>query len=409
VNKKEVVIINSTGGSPYHGPNFRSYYTGKNLLLLGYEVTIIANSYFHKFYNTPLLKGTLTNEVIDGINYIWIKTKKYQTRGFFQVLNQIQFTLKLYKNFHKMGLKDATVFIVSSPVPFSIFPVIFYSKIWNIKVIFEIRDLWPLVLQELGNFSKWHPYIYILKKTEKFAYLNSDHLVSVKPGDFEYIGQKYNVSKDKFSYIPNGFDFSIKPIKVLPVDMRESIPKNKFIVGYTGSLSIAYGIIYLLKAARELKNEGIHFIIIGSGPEKQDLINFVEKNKLLNVSFLGHLELSIVTKLIEYFDVCFLGYRKAGWLQYGISSNKLFGYMHSAKPIIAAMDTKYDLITKGKCGFTVSSEDPYEIETAIKRMYKLPKNQRDELGENGKKYLLKHHSFEQIAEKYSALFNKLYK
>ena len=42
-------------------------------------------------------------------------------------------------------------------------------------------------------------------------------------------------------------------------------------------------------------------------------------------------------------------------------------------------------------------------------MYKLPKNKRDELGENGKRYLLKHHSFEQIAEKYSALFNKLYK
>ena len=68
----------------------------------------------------------------------------------------------------------------------------------------------------------------------------------------------------------------IKPIKVLPLEMRECIPKNKFIVGYTGSLSIAYGIIYLLKAARELKNEEIHFIIIGSGPEKQDLINFVE-------------------------------------------------------------------------------------------------------------------------------------
>ena len=191
--------------------------------------------------------------------------------------------------------------------------------------------------------------------------------------------------------------------------MRESIPKNKFIVGYTGSLSIAYGIIYLLKAARELKNEGIHFIIIGSGPEKQDLINFVEKNKLLNVSFLGHLELSIVTKLIEYFDVCFLGYRKAGWMKYGISSNKLFGYMHNAKPIIASMDTKYDLITEGKCGITVPSENPNEIKKAIETMYKFPINKRNELGYNGKQYLLKHHSYEQIAEKYSRLFDALSK
>jgi glycosyltransferase involved in cell wall biosynthesis len=156
-------------------------------------------------------------------------------------------------------------------------------------------------------------------------------------------------------------------------------------------------------------NEEIHFIIIGAGPEKQDLINFVEKNKLSNVSFLGYLEISIVNKLIECFDVCFLGYRKAGWLKYGISSNKIFDYMHSAKPIIAAMDTKYDLISKGKCGITVPSEDPYEIQKAIETMYKLPKNKRNELGQNGKKYLLKHHTYEQIAEKYSRLFSELSK
>ena len=105
----------------------------------------------------------------------------------------------------------------------------------------------------------------------------------------------------------------------------------------------------------------IHFFIIGSGPEKQELLDFAKKNELSNISFFGHLELSIVTRLIEFFDVCFLGYKKAGWLKYGISSNKLFDYMHNAKPIIAAMDTKYDLITEGKCGITVPPENPDEI------------------------------------------------
>ena len=142
----------------------------------------------------------------------------------------------------------------------------------------------------------------------------------------------------------------------------------------------------------------IHFIIIGSGPEKQDLLKYVKNNKLSNVSFLGHLEISIVTKLIEYFDVCFLGYKKAGWLKYGISSNKLFGYMYSAKPIIASMDTKFDLITKSKCGITVPPENPYEIKKAIETMYKLPKNKRNELGQNGKKYLLKYLSLSRLVK-----------
>ena len=86
------------------------------------------------------------------------------------------------------------------------------------------------------------------------------------------------------------------------------IPENKFIVGYTGSMSIAYGIIYLLKAAKKIIKEEIHFLLIGSGPEEQNLFSYVKNNKLSNVSFLGHLELSIVTKLIEYFDVYCVAY-----------------------------------------------------------------------------------------------------
>ena len=93
--------------------------------------------------------------------YIWIKTKKYK-RGIQQVLNQIIFTIKLFRSFKKLGLKNSDIFIVSSPVPFSIIPVIFYAKRWNIRVIFEIRDLWPLVLQQLGNFSKWQKHKHIL-------------------------------------------------------------------------------------------------------------------------------------------------------------------------------------------------------------------------------------------------------
>ena len=73
------------------------------------------------------------------------------------------------------------------------------------------------------------------------------------------------------------------------------------------------------------------------------------------------------------------------------------------------MDTKYDLITEGKCGITVPPENPDEISKAIKTMYKLPKNKRNELGQNGKKYLLKYHAYEKIVDKYSRLFDELYK
>ena len=41
--------------------------------------------------------------------------------------------------------------------------------------------------------------------------------------------------------------------------------------------------------AKMLINEDIHFMIIGSGPEKKDLLNFVKNSKLSNISFFGEM------------------------------------------------------------------------------------------------------------------------
>ena len=71
------------------------------------------------------------------------------------------------------------------------------------------------------------------------------------------------------------------------------------------------------------------------------------------------------------------------------------------------MNTKFDLITESNCGITVSSEDPIAIRKTIETIYKLSIKKRKEMGHNGKIYLKKHHSYEQIAKKYSRLFDEL--
>ena len=63
-----ILIVNHNGGSIYHGPNLRTYYVAKELVMRGHKVTIATSSYSHKYIVAPKIHGLVTAEVIDGID-----------------------------------------------------------------------------------------------------------------------------------------------------------------------------------------------------------------------------------------------------------------------------------------------------------------------------------------------------
>ena len=46
------------------------------------------------------------------------------------------------------------VIIVSSASPLPIWKAYFWAKRFNAKLIFEVRDIWPMSIMELGGFKK---------------------------------------------------------------------------------------------------------------------------------------------------------------------------------------------------------------------------------------------------------------
>jgi glycosyltransferase involved in cell wall biosynthesis len=399
---KNIWIINEYAGTPYHGMEFRHYYLGKELVKSGNNVTVISSSYSHLFKNLPKVK----KENINGVNYLWLKTFNYGTsHDKRRVLKWFLFMFKIF--FLPFMLKKPKVIIVSPMAPFPIFPAWILSKIYRAKLIYEVKDIWPLSLIELGGFKVNHPFIKLMSWFEKFALNKSDVIVSNLQNYGEHIKNDIGLNRD-FEWISNGVDLDeLNQIESLNAKIKNLIPKDKFIVGYTGTVGVANALDSFCQSAIKLQDKNdILFVIVGDGQEKKNLMGKYAKYK--NILFIESIPKKQVQSMLSLFDACYIGLQKENLFKYGVSPNKLYDYMYSVKPIIYAIDSgKNNIVDIANCGVSVEAVNIDSISNGIITLYNKSKQERDNLGKNGKDYVLEHFTYEKLAKKYEGLMKDL--
>jgi len=393
---KHITIINQYIGSPYHGMEYRNYYLAKNLIELGYKVTLISGSYSHLFSKLPKVKKNFTKENIDGIEYIWVKLPQYKSsKSIGRIWNMLCFAWRL--NF----LKDISPshIIVSSP---SLFPIKYgykMAKRFKTKILFEVRDIWPLTLVELSNLNNTHPLIRLMSHYEKFAYKKSDKIISLLPTAKEHF-ETNGMSSEKFVYLPNGIEIQQEKLKSLPQTIIDKIPKDKFIIAYSGTVGIANNLDYLVDVAELLRdNKEIYFIILGQGGEKERLQDRVSSLELNNFLFLEPVSKEQVGVFLELIDVAFISLLPEKIFRFGVSPNKVFDYMYAKKPIIWAIEAGNNLVKDAECGISVPLERVKLLKESILELKQLPLEFLKKLGKNGYNFVTKKHSYRNLSKK----------
>ncbi|MCX5815376.1 MAG: glycosyltransferase family 4 protein [Proteobacteria bacterium] len=385
---------------------YRPYYLAREWVRLGHKVTITAASFSHIRTNQPVLSRGLTEEVIDGIHYVWLKTPEYHGNGVGRVLNIGVFVGQLYRfssQIIEMSQPDAVV--ASSPHPFIIFPAYYLRKKARAKLVFEVRDLWPLSLVELVGISKRHPFIMAMQRTEDFAYRAADKVVSVLPGTEEHM-KIHGLVDGKFAYIPNGIDITGwgKGINELPEMHKQALDvlrsERKFIVGYTGEHGIGNALNSLVEASNLLRQENVAFVLVGKGIKKAYLQSKVSRMELQSVTFLPDIPKSAIPSLLDMFDVCFIGWQNKPIYRFGVSPNKLMDYMMAAKPVIHSTGAVNDVVAESGCGLSCSPEDPGMIANAVIQLMSLSEEDRRDMGLRGREYVLQNHDYRTFAKKY---------
>lgn len=402
----KILLINHYAGSNIHGMEYRPYYLAKEWVKDGHDVTIIGASFSHIRTVQPDVKADWQEEFLDGIRYVWIKTPPYGGNGVKRILNMMAFIKPLWLKAGQVAEKyQPDVVIASSTYPLDIYPARKIAKEANARLIFEVHDLWPLSPMELGNMSPRHPFIMVMQKGENDAYRYANQVVSLLPKADQHMVQ-HGMEPEKFRYLPNGIDIEqwASSTEKIPEEHQTVIDRlkneGKFLIGYAGTHGIANALEYLVEAAELIQDEPVAFLLVGKGPERDQLIKMAKEKNLTNIYFLPVINKKAIPAFLSEMDALYIGWRRSPLYQFGVSPNKLLDYLMAGRPIIHGIEAGNDLVAEAEAGISIKPEDPREIAEAAKRMKNYSADVLSLMGSNGKEFVTQTHDYRIIAKKF---------
>jgi glycosyltransferase involved in cell wall biosynthesis len=400
----KILIINHYSGSSELGMAYRHYYFARELQTLGHEVLIIASRYSHLRISQP---ETSLQEWAEhcGIPHLWLAGCEYEGNGARRLLNMAGFAADLWRNAARIARQQSPdIVLASSPHPFCSYGAAKIARLAGARFIFEIRDLWPLSLMELGSISASHPLIRMLDHAETYGCKRADKVVSLLPCVHEYMVQR-KVPPARWMVIPNGVvpDEWQEPWPSIPqaVERQLSALKNsgKHIVGYAGAHGLANALDTLIDAAALMHGSDVAFVLVGGGPEKAGLQQRVSESRLDNIHFIDPVRKDQIPALLQWFDIAYIGWNRQPLYRFGIAPNKLMDYMMAGRPVLHAVEAGNDAVSEAGCGVTVMPECAQEIVRGIRSLFALSAAERDALGRRGREFVMRNHAYPELAQR----------
>ncbi len=385
----------------------RHFDFAKELTGRGHRVTIFASAFVHATRGNIGLRAwqQYRRETIDGIEFCWIRTPPYYGgNDWRRSVNMLSYSFSATLLGARFKPKP-DVILASSPHPFAGLCGYALSRVRHAGFVFEVRDLWPQTLVDIGGYSPTSPVVRLLGLLERFLYRRADRIVVLLPGAADYMAP-LGIPGDKIVHVPNGVNprYYCDPAGELPGDIAALLARVKSggraVVAYAGAHGVVNALDTVVDAAALLQAKGAngaYFLMVGDGAEKRSLVRRAEELGLDNISFFSSIPKEAIPRLLDEVDVGVIAWRKSPLYRYGVSANKLWDYMMSARPIVWAIDTPCDPVAEAGCGITVRPEGPASLADAISLMCNMSEKERQEMGSRGREYVLQHNSTPMLA------------
>lgn len=336
-------------------------------------------------------------EEIDGIpvHRSWIHVSKSKSI-ISRLLNYFSFVWSSYWRGRKFDSFD--FLMVESPPLFLGYSAMALSKKLNAKLIFNVSDLWPESAEKLGIVTN-KKLLNLAYSLEAKCYQKAHLITGQTQGIVDDISSRFP-TKDVY-WLPNGVDIDFyNPDQIDTGEFRSKngFSKEDLLFFYGGILGYAQGLEVILKAANLVREqENIHFIIQGSGPEKEKLMQLKDDLKLNNVHFLNPVSKNEMPSILKSIDVAVVPLKKLDLFQGAIPS-KVFESLAMRKPLLLGVDgeARQHFIEKGKAGMYFEPENENELAKCVLFLSENPEELRN-MGENARTYVSDHFNRNRIA------------
>jgi glycosyltransferase involved in cell wall biosynthesis len=298
--------------------------------------------------------------------------------------------------------------LVSSPPLFIGITGLILSWKKRIPLVFEVRDLWPESAVEMGILHN-KVLIGLACWLERLIYRKAERIVVLTPAFRDILMDKKGLADKKIMVIPNGADFRLSA-GLMHMDVEDFRRlhglEGHFVITYVGAHGVANNLSQILDAATLLKDTNVIFLLVGGGPERDDLIKQAVDRGLTQVRFLGVLPKGEVFKFILASDAGISILKKTEIFK-TIYSNKTFDYFSCKKPVLMGIDgISKTLVEDAKAGLFIQPGNAHDFAEKI-RYYLYNPNIVRQHGENGYFYARAHFDREALAHKYLVLLQSL--
>lgn len=404
-----VWIVNHYADAPDRASGTRHFDLGRRLVSRGDDVTIFASGFSHVTGREERLSRwrLYRSERFDGVRFIWLRTLPYRGNGRRRQLNMLSFLLVFLVVQVRVARPDA---IIGSTVhPFAAFGGWVAARLRRARFLYEIRDLWPQTLVDMGALRIGSPGERLLRGIEAFLVRRAVVVITLLPGVTNYLTDR-GLPADHVLYIPNGVDLeAFDRTEDGDPAARHTIPATfeaidalhrdgRLVFGYVGALGLVNDVETIVQAARlaEARAPGtVGLIVIGDGPERPAIERSL--TGVAHVRLVDPIPKRLVPSVLRAIDVGIVHATATPVYRFGISFNKLFEYMAARRPVLFACSSAYDPVALAGAGTSLPPSDATAMAKAFVAMAAAAAPDREKMGNAGRDYVADEHEIEALA------------
>lgn len=415
-----VWIFNHYATPPDRAGGTRHYWIGRAIIARRGEVTIFATGFGHASGRNDRVGGRalVRNETFDGVRFVWLRSFPYRGNSWRRIVNMASYAVMV--TLAQIGRPRPDVVVGSSVHPLAALAGWFVARLRGARFVYEVRDLWPQTMIDIGAMGEHSPTAKILYAIEAFLARRAESIVTVLPGMTAYLASR-GLPTAHVHYLPNGADLSVAggsdgdrdgfatgvdALAPVLAELTERRERGEVVFAWTGAHGLVNGLDIAIRAMSIASGEGgppMSLILVGDGPEKPALKRLASELGAGNVLFIDPIRKDRIPELLAHVDVGVLHATATPVHRYGVSFNKLFDYMAAGLPIAFACDTFADPVAAAGAGLTIPPDDPEALAAGFLALASASATERRRMGDAGRALVEREHDLAKIGSAFADL------